>query len=67
MNTINNKTNNLTTKRKSFPSPSQQEGGNHSETSPYTVTVGDTTVRLHFNKEGNLTARLANAFNSMLN
>lgn len=66
MNTINNKTNDLSTKTNAFPAPLQQEGENHSEERPYTVTVGDTTVRLHFNKEGDLTDHLANAFNSML-
>lgn len=66
VNTINNKTNDYSTKPSAFPAPSQQEDKKHSETFPYTMTVGDTAVRLHFNKEGELTARLASAFNAML-
>lgn len=64
--TINNKTNDLTTRATAFPAPSQREGVKLSEASPYTVTVGDTTVRLNFSDKGSLTARLANAFNAML-
>ena len=66
VNTINNKTNDLTTRENAFPAPSQREGVKLSEASPYTVTVGDTTVRLNFTGKSDLTARLANAFNTML-
>lgn len=34
--------------------------------SPYSVTVDDTTVRLHFKENGDLTSRLTDAFNFML-
>lgn len=33
---------------------------------PRTVTIGDTTVRLSFSDSGSLSTRLASAFNSML-
>ena len=66
VNTINNKTNDLTTRATTLPAQSQRECANLSEASPYTVTVGDTTVRLNFTGKSDLTARLANAFNTML-
>ena len=55
--------NNQNTTTKQIPSIPGEE----SETAyPYTVTVGDTTVRLRFNNDNDLTLLLANAFSTML-
>lgn len=55
--------NNQNISTKQLPSVQKEE----SETAyPYTVTVGDSTVRLRFKNDNDLTLLLANAFSTML-
>lgn len=49
--------------------PSKQEDNEHNgSTVPNSraMTIGDTTVRLSFSDSGDISTRLANAFNAML-
>lgn len=53
------------------PLPKQENSERHDKSvstvsSPRTMSVGDTTVRLSFNDSGDLSTRLANAFQTML-
>ena len=54
------------------PLPKQENNERHDKgvstvSNPRTMSVGDTTVRLSFNDSGDLSTRLANAFQTMLN
>ena len=65
MNTINNQTNNSDIKTIG-DSLVRHTGESSNPHLPYSVIVDDTTVRLHFKENGDLTSRLTDAFNSML-
>lgn len=52
--------------------PNQENNERHDKSVPTvsdsrTIAIGDTTVRLSFNDSGDLSTRLANAFQTMLN
>lgn len=66
---MDNKTNNAKViDNASFDQAENKYGGMNSsnEVNPRIMTIGDTTVHLSFNDSGDLNARLANAFQTML-
>lgn len=64
---MNNKANNVQA-ASSAPCSEQEDNKENvsNGSTPRTVTIGDTTVRLSFSDSGSLSTRLASAFNSML-